>query len=140
MPLSYPENTVWYIEARPWSGPEDKPGFAPVKAASMGSGVVVTFTRKLANGERQARSYILTCAHVVRDRNDCLLEDIICYPPGKGFIRTGEDTRKSGTFEDANVQAASVSKYSPCKGECGPRPEELRDDPASDWVLLEVHD
>ncbi|MCP4701346.1 MAG: trypsin-like peptidase domain-containing protein, partial [Gammaproteobacteria bacterium] len=140
MALTYPENTVWYIEARPWSGPEDKPGFAPVKAGPKGSGAVVTFTTVQPNGERKTRSYILTCAHVVRDSSDCLLEDIICYPPGKGFIGTAENARKSGTFENANVQTASVSKYSPCQGKRGSRPEHLRNDPASDWVLLEIHD
>ncbi len=144
MSLSYPENTVWYIEARPWSGTEDNPGFAPANPTSMGSGVVVTSIRitKTAEGDeqREARSYILTCAHVVRDRSDCLLEDIICYPPGKGFIGTMENSRRSGTFENARVRAASVSKYSPCKGEPGPRPDDLKNDPASDWVLLEIDD
>ncbi|MCP4363943.1 MAG: trypsin-like peptidase domain-containing protein [Planctomycetes bacterium] len=147
MALSYPENTVWYIEARPWSGTKKEPGFAPVKAVSMGSGVVVTFTRTLENGECKIRTYILTCAHVVRsrdkitkERDDLLLEDIICYPPGKGFIGTAEKSRKSGTIDSAYAKPASVSTYSPCKSELGPRLEHLRNDPASDWVLLEIHD
>ncbi|MCP4702757.1 MAG: trypsin-like peptidase domain-containing protein, partial [Gammaproteobacteria bacterium] len=141
MALSYPENTVWYIEARPWQGPDkDNPGFAPVEPTSRGSGVVITLTKELPNDERKTQTYLLTCAHVVRDRKDLLLEDIICYPPGLGFVGTGEKTRKSGEFEKSTVQTASVSKYSPCKGERGPRPDELSNDPASDWVLLEIDD
>jgi hypothetical protein len=141
MALSYPENTVWYIEARPWQGPDkDKPGFALVEPTSMGSGVVVTFTRTAADDERRIRTYLLTCAHVVRDRKDRLLEDIICYPPGKGFIGTAEKFRRSGTFENSSVRVASVSKYSPCKGAPVSRPEHLRNNPASDWVLLEIAD
>ncbi|RWX42985.1 Trypsin-like peptidase domain-containing protein [Candidatus Electrothrix aarhusensis] len=141
MTLTYPENTVWYIEARPWSGDRNNPGFAPVKAAARGSGVVVTFIRTTTTAEgeeqREVRSYLLTCAHVVRDREDLLLEDIICYPPGKGFVGTAENTRRSGEGV-AKARAAVVSKYSPCQGDRGRRPEHLRNDPASDWVLLKV--
>ncbi|RWX42986.1 SIR2-like domain-containing protein [Candidatus Electrothrix aarhusensis] len=138
MAPSYPENTVWYIEARPWSGPDRKnPGFASDKDVSKGSGVVITLTQELANGERKPRTYILTCAHVVRDSSDYLLEDIICYPPGQGFIRTTENNRLSGKGI-AQALPAVVSIYSPCKGERGSRPDELKDDPSSDWVLLEV--
>ncbi|MCI5168617.1 MAG: serine protease, partial [Candidatus Electrothrix sp. GM3_4] len=69
-----------------------------------------------------------------------LLEDIICYSPGTGFVGTGEKTRKSGKFEKSTVQTAFVSKYSPCQGQPGSRPEHLRNDPAADWVLLEIND
>ncbi|MCP4363947.1 MAG: trypsin-like peptidase domain-containing protein [Planctomycetes bacterium] len=141
MALSYPENTVWYIEARPWQGPDkDNPGFAPVEPTSRGSGVVITLTKELPNDERKTQTYLLTCAHVVRDRKDLLLEDIICYPPGLGFVGTGEKTRQSGEFKKSTVETAFVSKYSPCKGERGPRPDKLRNDPAADWVLLEIND
>ncbi|MCP4363944.1 MAG: trypsin-like peptidase domain-containing protein [Planctomycetes bacterium] len=137
MALSYPENTIWYIEARPWSGTKEEPGFAPAKAVSMGSGVVITFIKLTSNGERVPRSYMLTCAHVVRNRDDLLLEDVICYPPGKGFVGTAENTRRSGEGV-AKARAAVISKYSPCKGERGSRPETMRSDPASDWVLLKI--
>jgi hypothetical protein len=137
MALNYPENTVWYIEARPWSGTEDKPGFVPAKAVSMGSGVVVTFIKVKSTGERVPRSYILTCAHVVRNRDDLLLEDIICYPPGKGFVATAENTRRSGEGV-AKARAAVVSEHSPCQGNRDRRPDDLRNDPVSDWVLLKI--
>ena len=140
MELSYPENTVWYIEARPWSGTKENPGFVQLDPVTRGSGVVVTFIKVLENGERAPRSYILTCAHVVRDREDLLLEDIICYPPGKGFVRTAENTRRSGTFPDAEVLPATVSERSPCKAKAGPRPPELRRNAADDWALLEIKD
>ncbi|MCP4363950.1 MAG: trypsin-like peptidase domain-containing protein [Planctomycetes bacterium] len=140
MALSYPENTVWYIEARPWSGLKgDKPGFVQVDPVARGSGVVITFTKVPGSGE-QPRSYILTCAHVVRNGKDELLEDIICYPPGKGFVRTAGNARRSGTFPDAEVLPATVSKFSPCQGEAGPRPPELKRNAAEDWVLLEIKD
>lgn len=137
MSLSYPENTIWYIEARPWSGTEDNSGFVQAAPVTQGSGVVVTFIKVLSTGERAPRSYILTCAHVVRDRDDLLLEDIICYPPGKGFVGTADNTRRSGEGV-AKARTAIVSKYSPCKGERGSRPEAVRNESASDWVLLEI--
>jgi hypothetical protein len=137
--IEYPENSVWYIEARPWNGPKDgQAGFAQVDPVSRGSGVVVTFTKIMPAGERQPRSYILTCAHVVRDSSDYLLEDIICYPPGSGYVRTAENSRRCGTFPNAEAQPASVSQCSPCRAVQGPRPDDLRATPASDWVLLEI--
>ena len=147
MALTYPENTVWYIEARPWSGSDKKnPGFASDKNVSKGSGVVITLIRELENGERKPQTYILTCAHVVRTRDfvvkekdDLLLEDIICYPPGKGFFKTVENKRRSGE-SIAKARVAVVSKYSPCKGELGSRPDHLKNNPALDWVLLEIDD
>lgn len=139
--LSYPENTVWYIEARPWNGPKDgQAGFAQVDPVSRGSGVVVTFIKVSETGERKPRSYILTCAHVVRDREDRLLEDIVCYPPSSGYVRTGENSRRCGTFPNAEAQPAKVSKLSPCCAALGPRPVELKNTLASDWVLLEIED
>ncbi len=131
---------MWYIEARPWNGPKDgQTGFAQVDPVSRGSGVVVTFTKVMPDGERQPRSYILTCAHVVRDSSDCLLEDIICYPPGSGYVRTAENSRRCGTFPNAEAQPATVSNHSPCRAAPGPRSNELKKTPASDWVLLEIN-
>jgi len=138
--VRYPENTVWYIEARPWNGPKDgQAGFAQVDPVSRGSGVVVTFTKVMPDGGRQPRSYILTCAHVVRDSSDRLLEDIICYPPDSGYVRTPENSRRCGTFPNAEAQPATVSQYSPCHAVQGPRSDELKKVPASDWVLLEIN-
>ncbi|RWX42984.1 Trypsin-like peptidase domain-containing protein [Candidatus Electrothrix aarhusensis] len=140
MEPDYPENTVWYIEARRWSGTKENPGFVKRDPVTRGSGVVITFSKLLDNGDREPRSYILTCAHVVRNNQDQLLEDIICYPPGKGFVRTAATARQSGTFPEALVRPAKVSQLSPCRGEAGPRPTELKRDAALDWVLLEIDD
>ncbi|MGZ0710066.1 ABC-three component system protein [Coraliomargarita sp. W4R53] len=138
---NYPENTVWYIEARPWDGPKDgEAGFARVDPINRGSGVVISLIKTLPGGQREPRSYILTCAHVVRDDNDQLLEDIVCYPAGAGYIRTAENTRRCGTFPNTMAEAAKVSKHSPCQGELGARSAELKNDRASDWVLLEIED
>jgi S1-C subfamily serine protease len=132
-----PKNTVWYIEARPWVGRRDNPGFAQARPVSMGSGVLVTLA--LDNSKPKTRTYILTCAHVIRDwKDDLLLEDIICYPPRTGFIKTSGDSRKSGEGI-ASALPAKVSKYSPCQGKLAPRPYELKSDPASDWALLEIN-
>jgi serine/threonine protein kinase len=137
--LSYPENTIWYIEARPWNGVKNQePGFAQADPVSRGSGCAVTMTKVTPSGERRPQTYILTCAHVVRDKFDCLLEDIICYPPGYGFIRTTQNSRRCGTFPNAEAYPATVSSYSPCQGTLGPRDKKLKDAITSDWVLLEV--
>ncbi|XCN73748.1 MAG: serine protease [Candidatus Electrothrix aestuarii] len=137
MALNYPENTVWYIEACRWNGTKDSPGFALVdESPLMGSGVVVTLR---LTDEGISKSYILTCAHVVRGRVDDLLrEDIICYPPDTGFIKTSGNNRRSGAGI-ALALPANVSKYSPCMGAPGGRDEKIRNDPALDWVLLEIN-
>jgi hypothetical protein len=137
----YPENTVWYVEARPWQGAQgDLAGFAPIDPATRGSAVAIAFSLPEEEKRRQRRVFLLTCAHVVRDRQDNLLADIVCYPPGSGFVRTKENWRRSGTFPEAEAKVAKVSVFSPCRGVRTARPESLRKDPASDWVLLEVED
>lgn len=141
--VEYPESVVWYIEARPWNGPRGAgqlPGFAQVDPVRRGTGVVITLTRPVSDGTRQPRTYILTCSHVVRDGEDRLLEDIVCYPPGTGFVRTGENARRCGTFPHAEAQPAKVSRFSPCAGTIGPRPLDLKASAADDWVLLEIED
>jgi hypothetical protein len=119
--IPYPENTVWYIEARPWSRNKDSPGFAQADPESMGSAVVVmleTLDEDFRPRQGTARKYLLTCAHVVRrvsdnpQDHDALLEEIVCFPPGTGYLRTQPDTRKCGTFTDSEALVARVSPLS----------------------------
>lgn len=138
--LRYPENTVWYIEARPWNGPKDGTSNAVSdEPPTQGSGVVVSV--ELLEGDRQTiKNYLLTCAHVVRRKtDDALLHDIVCFPPGSNYVETQAGTRSAGEFDiAAHVKIGRVSKLSPCGGTNAPRNQQLRDDPADDWVLIEI--
>jgi predicted outer membrane repeat protein len=136
----YPENAVWYIEARPWNGPKDGTSCpASGQPPTQGSGVAVSI-ESLKDGERTTKNYLLTCAHVVRRKeDDALLEDIVCFPPGSNYVETQAGTRSAGEFDiAAHVKIGRVSKLSPCGATIAPRNQQLRDDPADDWVLIEV--
>lgn len=144
MSLTYPQNVVWYIEARPWSGTKEAPGEAHADPESMGSGVVIW----LGPGERtwgdplttEPRKYLLTCAHVVRRRSDdALLEEIVCFPPGFGYVRTEPGSRQCGKFPNSYAKVAKVSELSPCRGILGARAGSLRN-AHDDWVLLDISD
>ncbi|SKA94674.1 Trypsin-like peptidase domain-containing protein [Prosthecobacter debontii] len=137
--LEYPRNTVWYIEARPAAVND---GYAPADAASMGSAVLIELQQEIdqAGGKKevQVTRYLLTCAHVVRAPSQQpgmlgpLYAEILCFEPGKGYMRTRTDSRKSLTAD--GVPLAKVSEYSPCKGVSGSVPMT----PQTDWVLLKV--
>ncbi|MCW1887013.1 N-acetylmuramoyl-L-alanine amidase [Luteolibacter flavescens] len=141
MIVEYPASAVWYIEARPWN----ENGMAPADPEKMGSGVVVELEQ--LDGEsnsyapRRIKKYILTCAHVVRrDSDDSLLREIVCFPPGKGYLRTEKDSRRSGSLSESFARLARVSSLSPCGGTLGARPESLQAASQDDWVLLEIDD
>src|ERR1700733_3870516 len=94
MPMKYPRNTVWYIEARPKGGPRERP--------QMGSAVAVRlFQDRIPNSHRKV---LLTCAHVVRGTSsdqavgygDCLGE-LLCWRPGNGYTKPDDIAeRQSG--------------------------------------------
>jgi hypothetical protein len=148
--MSWADNKkrVWYIEARPWSGTPGAPGYAPYDG-SMGSGVVVEL-EELDETNRPFESpkfkkYLLTCGHVVRQPTNAgtlgwgpLLEEILCWPPDKGYSRTYPNKRRSGEYRSARKAAVSA-KLSPHGGIIGEVPNEERL-PQNDWVLLEIDD
>lgn len=129
---------VWYVEARRC---DSAGAWASEDAASMGSAVLV----ELAPRERPgaARRYLLTCAHVVRRGTEsggwwgAPYEEILCWPSGQGYTRTHARMRRCG--EHADIASARISPLSPCGGEPGELPPELRQS-AQDWVLLEIDD
>lgn len=148
MTLQYPQNVIWYIEARPWNGTVDAPGFAPTDPYTMGSGTVVELEQLDENGKSysilKSKKYLLTCGHVVRQDTSggcrgwgSLLNEIICWQPGKGYSRTYPNQRKSGIHPGA--WKARVSEFSPYGEILGEIPEDMRT-PQNDWVLLEIDD
>jgi hypothetical protein len=129
---------VWYVEARPCG---DADGLAPEDAWSMGSAVLVEIEQR--DEPRRVRRYLLTCAHVVRQKGrnpehwwGPVHGEILCWRRGQGYTRTYAG-RRCGEHPD--IFAAKVSALSPCGGEPGPLPPELRF-PPHDWVLLEIDD
>ncbi len=146
--MIYPQNVVWYIESRPLSGDRDKPGYAPADPAAMGSGVAVEIEQMDNNRKPfdppKTRKYLLTCAHVVRQRTvdgalgwGAMLEEIHCWQPGMGYSRTYPDSRRSG--KQPGVWEASVADLSPCGAMPNEVPRDLRL-PQNDWVLLDFQD
>ncbi len=142
--MDYPHNTVWYIEARPQVPP---PGFAPA-AASMGSAVVVQLETLKRDGSPhdppRIRKYLLTCGHVVRGATTDgknqegwgpFQTEIICFQPGRGYLHTGNNERRSTVLKDAYF--AKVHKFSPHASFVDNVPELERRGP-NDWVLLDV--
>jgi len=142
--MEYPLNTVWYIEARPHVPP---PGFAPA-AASMGSAVAVQLETFKKDGSPhdppRVRKYLLTCGHVVRGATTdgkkeegwgALLTEIICFQPGRGYLRTRDNERRSTVLD--GTYFAKVHKFSPHVSFADNVPEPDRRGP-NDWVLLDV--
>lgn len=117
MPLTYPENTIWYLEVR--HGDD---------ARSSGSAVAIRLRKE---GEAEsARTYLLTCAHVLRGKSaDGRLgygppsTHIRAWKPDSGFDASkGEDMR---VFAHSNAYSAEDI------------PHDARNGVADDWVLLE---
>jgi hypothetical protein len=136
----YPQNVVWYVEARPWSGTPEAPGFAPADS-TMGSAVVVQIEH-LDDQNRplqppKIKKYLLTCAHVVRSQLGwgALYEEIFCWPQGHGYSRTYPNRRPSG--EHPGAYRARVSPLSPCSGIKGAVPAGDQIAP-NDWLLLDL--
>jgi len=148
--MQYPQNVVWYIEARPWSGTRQSPRFAPAKPGTMGSAVVVELEEYDEQNRpfptHRIRKYLLTCGHVVRGMATngnrkagwgALLEEILCWQPDLGYSRTRKDRRLSGEYAGSRLLASVFEKWSPCEGLKGDVPENLRI-PQNDWALLDV--
>lgn len=142
--MAIPQNTVWYIEARPWVKP---PEFAPA-GASMGSAVAVRLELLQPGGEPydppRFRKFLLTCGHVVRTEAKQgmpktgwgpLLAEILCFRPRFGFTRTHDEDRRSGVPRSGWL--AEVHPVSPH----GKVPDEVPETERlafHDWVLLDV--
>jgi hypothetical protein len=105
--LEYPNNTIWYVQS--WTG---------VKAdLSEGSAVAVRLQRQ---GEpKAAKTYLLTCAHVVRGKLGG--ERVIrAWPPGKGHNdKEAKAVEVDPVFMELPVTTPSA---------------------ANDWVVLRIED
>ncbi len=125
MELPYPENTVWYIEAR-----SKRASIADDEPASHGSGVVIRLKKRGESGT--GRRYLLTCAHVVRgqstdgvDGHGPLFEDLRVWAPGNGFVK--EAFLHASVANDVkSLEACDV----PMKGRIA----------VNDWAILDVKD
>ena len=133
MRLSYPRTVVWYVEARAGNDPNSAP--------NMGSAVVVSVRRAKPKDERDQspqRKYLLTCGHLIRSDDEDgtqgwgpTLEEILVWPPGKGFTRPSDvQGRSIGTSPGAFRARLSDVINDPLTSE-----QRL---PQNDWVLLEV--
>jgi hypothetical protein len=121
MPLPYPENTIWYVEAT-----SSKPG------RSDGSAVAIRL--KKPGDQEIPRTYLLTCAHVVRgiskDRKPGfgpVLSQLLVWAPDTGY----------------NIAQAKVAKIVKDIKPDLDLEDELSDEHSNasdDWVVLEVDD
>lgn len=135
---------VWLIEARNWAA-DDPRKTVPLDPVNSGSGVVVKVEpideqgrpkTDPKTGNRLARNYLLTCAHVVRHpATGPVVRELVCFESGKGYFRTEPGAREKG--EHPGSLMAQVSKLSPCPHEINSVPAELSG-LEHDWVLLEM--
>ncbi|MGQ0801468.1 MAG: S1 family peptidase [Pseudomarimonas sp.] len=107
----------------------------------MGSAVLVELEHR--DEPRGVRRYLLTCAHVVRQKGmepdqwwGPVYGEILCWQRGQGYTRTYRG-RRCGHHPD--IFGATVSALSPCGGNPEVLPPELRHGP-HDWVLLDIAD
>jgi DNA/RNA endonuclease G (NUC1) len=128
------ERFLWYIEARD----ADAAGLAPADAAARGSAVAVQLRLPGADGRPRPRTFLLTCAHVVRRcGDDALYAEILCFPPHKGYVRSGNG-RRLGDAARMEARIAAVSALSPCAASTARDAAQLLD--RHDWVLLDLQD
>lgn len=119
--LDYPKNTIWYVRATSAYG----------KELSEGSAVAVRLQRKgLAN---TAKTYLLTCAHVVRGTSadgkpgfGPVLPNIRVWPPEVGFN------------DEQATNARIKDDIKPLPG--GDVSGNVLKDTSNDWVVLEILD
>ena len=129
-----PANCVWYVEVR-LRTPGDMFAVADPDAVGSAVAVALEIPAEAALVGRTRRTYSLTAAHLVSTAGDESVGEIVCFPPGGGYVRTGQGTRRIGTFDFSQACIARVSKLSP--GGAESRPDELRH-ALHDWALLEI--
>ncbi|MEM8670315.1 MAG: serine protease [Planctomycetota bacterium] len=119
MSLKHPENTIWFVAAR------------SDKEAPLGSAVAIRI-QEIGKGE-SAQTYLLTCAHVIREpsadgEHGCgpVMSEFWVWRPGKLFAeRTAFKATVAG-----DVRAIDVNEI----------PTDERANGADDWVILKIED
>lgn len=121
MALAYPANTIWYLEAASTDGVEK----------SQGSAVAIRL--QATDDPSTARTYLLTCAHVVRGTSadgkpgfGPALPRIRAWPPDVGF----NDRGAKATQLKSGIQGPLVTDVAVAD----------RMNAADDWVVLEILD
>lgn len=115
--LPYPKNTIWYIEASDLNGSNK----------TTGSAIAIQL-QKIGDSE-SARTYLITCAHVLRGKSKddsdgfgSLLPKILVWPPNHGY-----DPKKGKEVTiDENIKTLTLSEVS----------RENREIVADDWAIL----
>lgn len=116
--MSYPENTIWYVEASDASG----------SVTTCGSAVAIRLCK--VGEPRSAETYLMTCAHVLRGRAQDgsagfggLLSVVYAWPPSRAYHHDyGKKVRI-----DANIKPLLPPDDVPLA---------KRTDVADDWVVL----
>jgi uncharacterized membrane protein YhaH (DUF805 family) len=111
--LRYPDDTIWYVRASASDG----------KDVSEGSAVAIRLQKR---GEpKTAKTYLLTCGHVVRGTFPGE-RTIRAWPPDVAY-----NDRQARTLKvDANFKELSAGELSPAE----------RPNAADDWVILQICD
>lgn len=118
--LNYPENTIWYIEAR------SENNIGTEEYNSCGSAVAIWLKEMEIN--QPGKRYLLTCAHViVNNETKNFFPEIRAWQPGKGY-----GCRNAG-FK-------VIPLLSPFMGTEKVQIEDLQYSPANDWVVLEFEE
>jgi internalin A len=111
--LEYPQKTIWYVRSSTLNGAE----------VSEGSAVAVRLQKR---GEpKTAKTYLLTCGHVVRG-SSARKRAIRAWAPDTGY----NDEQASDVEVHADFKKLPTGELSP----------EERRNAADDWVILEIHD
>jgi hypothetical protein len=130
--VSFPKSLVWYIEARAERSSD--------AIGSSGSAVSVWLTPPGNNAK--PRKYLLTCCHCVRESQGAdkspsgiLLGEILCWPPGKGFVKFEVGSQWPGGRK-GTWTAKVVDLYD--RTTLNLKSDDLL--PAKDWLLLDVNE
>jgi hypothetical protein len=113
MALDYPANTIWHIQS--WIGAK----------ADLCEGSAVAIRLQKKKEPQTAKTYLLTCAHVVRGELGGN-RFIRCWPPGVGY------NDKQAKIGEVEVAFKELPAGKPSEAE--------RRDAADDWAILRIED
>lgn len=129
--MVYPENVIWYVAATPPNGELVEGSAVAIRLQRM----VTDDTGTMRGDPHTARTYLLTCAHVLRDRSSDGAE-------GFGKLVSESMIRawmpETGRSDDQAKKVRLATEVRPIL------PDEIplarRSNPLEDWVVLELLD